>query len=91
MCMHRAHVCEGACASAHVVTHSIILDGFSSNLMLQIITRYMGYILIMFKHRVQAYVCERACVSACVIKRSLILNGFSPNLVGTYNESPEVN
>jgi hypothetical protein len=33
MFMHRAHVCEGACASAHVVIHSIIFDGFSSNLM----------------------------------------------------------
>jgi hypothetical protein len=41
--------------------------------MIQMTTRYMGYILIMFKHIVQACVCERApCVSACVMKRSLI-------------------
>jgi hypothetical protein len=33
MFMHCAHMCEGACASGRVVKHSIILDGFSSNLM----------------------------------------------------------
>jgi hypothetical protein len=32
MFMHRAQMCEGACAIAHVVNHAIILDGFSSNL-----------------------------------------------------------
>jgi hypothetical protein len=40
--------------------------------MLQMTTRYMGYILIMFTQRGQRCVCKRACASACVIKLSLI-------------------
>jgi hypothetical protein len=54
----QARVCERACAGLNI---QLSLDGFSSNWMGTHYTCYMGYILIMFKHRVHA--CERACAS----------------------------
>jgi hypothetical protein len=47
---------------------------------------YMGYILIMFKHRVHA--CERACASARVIKRSLIFKRIISKFCGDIQQIP---
>jgi hypothetical protein len=46
----------------------------------------MGYILIMFKHRMHA--CERVCASARVIKRSLILARILSKFGGDIQQIP---
>jgi hypothetical protein len=71
MFTHRAHACERACASARVFKHSLIFGRILFKLagqILQMTTRYMGYIICTHL--------GRACASACVIKHSLIYGRF---------------
>jgi hypothetical protein len=78
-------------ASSRVVKHSFIfgriLFKFAEHI-LQMTTRYMGYILIMSTYR--GHACERACASAREIKHSHIYGRILFKFVGTYYKWPHV-